>query len=211
MMEFFDPIIQISTDPLVFFQFFGYWGLAAILFAETGLFGFFLPGDSLLITLGLLSSQDYIDLRILIPSLILATILGDNLSYFLGRKFDGWVRRNMHRIFLDESHIEKAQIFYDKHGGITILFCKFIPIVRTFAPFVAGTTKMRYSRFVFYDIIGAVLWICGIVGASHYFSTKVDFDIEDYFHYVVLFLVILIISPLLLRIFKKKSKIENLE
>jgi membrane-associated protein len=105
-MEFFDPIIQISTDPLVFFQFFGYWGLATILFAETGLFGFFLPGDSLLITLGLLSSQDYIDLRILIPSLILATILGDHLSYFLGRKFDGWVRRNMHRIFLDESHIE---------------------------------------------------------------------------------------------------------
>jgi membrane-associated protein len=205
MMDFLAPIIQISTDPLSFFQFFGYWGLASILFAETGLFGFFLPGDSLLLTLGLIASKGHINLKILIPSLIIATVLGDHFSYFLGRQFNEWVRRNVHRIFLEEHHLLKAQDFYDQHGGKTILFCKFIPVIRTFAPFVAATTKMNFLRFAIFDIVGAVLWICLIVGSSYYFGKTIDFDIQAYFHYIVIGLFFILISPFLFKVFKKKS------
>ncbi|MBP9681798.1 MAG: DedA family protein [Bacteriovorax sp.] len=204
-MEILEPLIQISSDPLAFFQFFGYWGLSIILFAETGLFGFFLPGDSLLITLGLISAQGHIDLKILIPSLIFSTILGDHFSFFLGRKYAAKVRNNIHRFYLEEKHMEMAETFYKKHGGKTILFCKFVAFVRTFAPFVAGTSNMSVFRFVLFDIAGATLWVGGIVGITHYLAEFVHFDIKAYFHYFVFFLIFLIVSPLLFKVFKKKA------
>jgi membrane-associated protein len=204
-MEIFEPLTRVMTDPLSFFQFFGYWGLAAILFAEVGLFGFFLPGDSLLLTLGLISAKGDIDINILIPSLLLATILGDHFSYFLGRKFSGWTKRNMKKILLEEKHLDLAHDFYAKHGGKTILFCKFIAFVRTFAPFVAGTSRMSYARFTFYQVTGAVLWVVGIVGGAHYLGKRVDFDIAEYFHYFVILLIFLLVSPFLLKFFKSKQ------
>lgn len=204
-MEFIEPFLQIATDPLSFFQFFGYWGLSLILFAETGLFGFFLPGDSLLITLGLISARGDIDLKILIPSLILATISGDHLSYFLGRKFSANVKKNIGRFYLEEKHIDMADAFYIKHGGKTILFCKFIAFVRTFAPFVAGTSKMPFFRFFIFDIIGALLWVGGLVGGAHYLGQFVHFNIKAYFHYFVIFLGFLLVSPFLFKFFKKKA------
>lgn len=204
-MEFFDPILKIATDPLAFFHFFGYWGLAAILFAEVGLFGFFLPGDSLLLTLGLISAKGHIDIEILIPSLLFSTIAGDHFSYFLGRKFSEWTRRNMNKILLEERHLELAHKFYEKHGGKTILFCKFIAFVRTFAPFVAGTSKMNYLKFTLYEVLGAIIWVVGIVGGSHYLGQRVDFDIAAYFHYFVILLVFLLVLPFGLKLFKKKE------
>ena len=205
-MEIFDPLLKIVSDPLAFFQFFGYLGLAAILFAEVGLFGFFLPGDSLLLTLGLMTAKGDIDIKILIPSLLLATILGDHFSYFLGRKFGNWTKKNMNKIFLEEKHLEMAHSFYVKHGGKTILFCKFIAFVRTFAPFIAGTSKMSYLKFTLYEVSGAVIWVVGLVGGAHYLGKKVDFDIAAYFHYFVILLMILIISPFFLKFFKNKRK-----
>lgn len=204
-MEILDQVLHITSDPLAFFQFFGYWGLSLILFAETGLFGFFLPGDSLLVTLGLISAQGHIDLKILIPSLILATVLGDHFSYFLGRKYSLKVRSNIHRFYLEEKHFEMAEVFYSKHGGKTILFCKFVAFVRTFAPFVAGTSKMDAPRFTLFDIAGASLWVGGIVGITHYLAQFVHLDIKAYFHYFVIFLVILLFSPFIFKLFKKKA------
>ncbi len=201
---YFEPILKIATDPLAFFQFFGYWGLALILFAEVGLFGFFLPGDSLLITLGLMSACGDIDLKILIPSLLLATILGDHFSYFLGRRFSEWTKKNMSKIFLEERHLNMAHDFYLKHGGKTILLCKFIAFVRTFAPFVAGTSKMNYWRFTLFEVTGALIWVGGIIGTAHYFGQSVNFDIGEYFHYFVILLVFLLVLPFLLKLFKKE-------
>lgn len=204
VMDLLDPLLKIATDPLAFFQFFGYWGLAAILFAEVGLFGFFLPGDSLLLTLGLISAKGDIDINVLIPSLVAATILGDHFSYFLGRKFADWTRRNMNKILLEEKHLEMAHNFYVKHGGKTILFCKFIAFVRTFAPFIAGTSKMNYLKFTLYEVAGAIIWVVGIVGGAHYLGKTVDFDITKYFHYFVILLIFLLISPFFLKFFKNK-------
>jgi membrane-associated protein len=203
-MDMLDPLLQIATNPLAFFQFFGYFGLAAILFAEVGLFGFFLPGDSLLLTLGLISAKGDIDIKILIPSLLVATILGDHFSYFLGRKFSDWIKKNMHKILLEEKHLDLAHAFYVKHGGKTILFCKFIAFVRTFAPFIAGTSKMSYLKFTIYEVTGAVLWVVGIVGGAHYFGKSIDFDITAYFHYFVILLIFLLISPFFLKFIKNK-------
>lgn len=204
-MELLNPLIQISTDPLSFFQFFGYLGLSFILFAETGLFGFFLPGDSLLITLGLISSRGDIDIKLLVPSLVIATILGDHFSYFLGRKYSENIKRNINKFYLEEKHLESAHAFYDRHGGKMILFCKFIAFVRTFAPFVAGTSKMSVVRFVLFDIAGASLWVGLLVGGSHYLGQFVHFDIKQYFHYFVIFLVILLFSPFVFKLFKNKA------
>ena len=206
IMEIFDPLLKIASDPLAFFQFFGYLGLAAILFAEVGLFGFFLPGDSLLLTLGLMSAKGDIDIKILIPSLLIATILGDHFSYFLGRKYGDWTKRNMNKIFLEEKHLDMAHNFYVKHGGKTILFCKFIAFVRTFAPFIAGTSKMSYLKFTLYEVAGAIIWVVGLVVGAHFLGKKVDFDIAAYFHYFVILLLILIISPFFLKFFKNKRK-----
>lgn len=205
-MEIFEPLLKIATDPLAFFHFFGYVGLAAILFAEVGLFGFFLPGDSLLLTLGLISAKGDggMDIKILIPSLLTATILGDHFSYFLGRKFADWTKKNMNKILLEEKHLDMAHTFYVKHGGKTILFCKFIAFVRTFAPFIAGTSKMDYLKFALYEIAGAILWVGGIVGGAHYLGKTVNFDITAYFHYFVILLIILLISPFFLKFFKNK-------
>lgn len=205
MNEIFSNLLQIATDPLSFFLFFGYTGLALILFAETGLFGFFLPGDSLLLTLGLIAAKGHIEIEKLIPILFFSTVLGDHFSYYLGRKYSDWVYSNIHRIYLDKSHIDKAHQFYEDHGGKTIMFCKFIAFVRTFAPFVAGTSKMDYLKFLIYDIIGAFLWVFGIVGGAYYLGKTVEFDIKEYFHYFFILLGFLLVSPFLFKFLKKKS------
>jgi membrane-associated protein len=199
-----EPITKIATDPMAFFQFFGYWGLAFILFAEVGLFGFFLPGDSLLITLGLMSAKGDIDVWILVPVLIVATVLGDHFSYFLGRKFSVWTKKNMNKIWLEERHLDIAHDFYDKHGSKMILFCKFVAFVRTFAPYVAGTSKMNYLKFSIYEILGAILWVAGLILGAHYLGKRVDFDIAEYFHYFVILLLFLLVSPFFLKFFQKK-------
>lgn len=199
-----EPITKITTDPLAFFQFFGYWGLAFILFAEVGLFGFFLPGDSLLITLGLMSAKGDMDIHILVPSLTLATVLGDHFSYFLGRRYSSWTKKNMKRIWLEEKHLDMAHDFYEKHGTKMILFCKFIAFVRTFAPFVAGTSKMNYLKFTIYEILGAILWVGGLILSAHYLGKRVDFDIAEYFHYFVILLIFLLVSPFFLKFFQNK-------
>ena len=205
-MSFVDHLTDIVTNPLAFFHFFGYWGLALILFAEVGLFAFFLPGDSLLLTLGLISAKGHIDINVLIPALLAATVLGDHFSYFLGRKFSSWTRKNLHRVFLEEKHLEMAHQFYDKHGGKTILLCKFVAFIRTFAPFVAGTSGMSYWRFTLYELAGSILWVAGITGAAHYFGQNFNINIEEYFHYFVGLLLFLILSPFLLRYFKREER-----
>jgi len=196
---------QIFTDPLSFYQFFGILGLSFILFAETGLFGFFLPGDSLLVTLGLIASQGQIDLHSLIPALTLATIAGDFFSYFLGLYFRPFVEKNMTKLYLEKEHLVKAREFYDRHGGKTILFCKFIAFVRTFAPFIAGTTQMNFLRFVLFDICGAILWVPGIILTSYYFGKTFQIDITQIFHYFVFVLGALIILPFLFKFIKKRA------
>lgn len=138
----------------------GYVGLFVIVFAETGLFiGFMLPGDSLLITAGLIAQRGELDIVTLIIVLLVAAIAGDATGYWIGHRAGARLFQREDSRFFKKRHLERAEEFYEKHGGKTIVLARFVPFVRTFAPSVAGAARMPYGKFAFYNITGAVLWI----------------------------------------------------
>ena len=156
-----------------------------------------------MITLGLIAAEGHIELKHLIPSLFIATFLGDQLAYFLGRKFRDSFKFTESGLILNKKNFDVANEYYEAHGGKTILFCKFIAFVRTFAPFIAGTTGMSYFRFVLFDVFGAILWVAGLTSLGKFLGHSFNIDIADYFHYVFYFLVFLVISPFIIKILKR--------
>ncbi|MCK6564647.1 MAG: VTT domain-containing protein [Dehalococcoidia bacterium] len=152
----------------------GYVGLFAIVFAETGLLvGFFLPGDTLLITTGLVAQRGVLDIRILIPLLIVAAVSGDATGYQIGKHTGPRIfNRDDSRLF-HRKHIERAKGFYDRHGGKTIVLARFLAIVRTFAPTVAGAAQMPYLRFAMFNVIGGVAWITSMLLTGYFVGEAV--------------------------------------
>ncbi len=141
----------------------GYVGLIFIIFAESGLFfGFFFPGDSLLLTAGLLASRGLLDIRILVPTLFVAAVLGDNVGYWFGAKTGPRIFTRPNSLLFRRENLLKAHAFYEKHGGKTITLARWVPVIRTFAPIVAGAASMSYRRFVIFNVIGALAWAVGM-------------------------------------------------
>ncbi len=137
----------------------GYLGLFAIIFAESGLFfGFFLPGDSLIFTAGLLASQGYLHIGILIPLLTIAAILGDNVGYSFGRAVGPKIFRRPDSLFFNQKYLQAASHFYAERGPTALVLARFMPIIRTFVPIVAGIGAMNYRKFFIYNVIGGVVW-----------------------------------------------------
>lgn len=152
-------IIHLLTDPRTIITTLGTLGVIAIVFAETGLFfGFFLPGDSLLFTAGFFASQGYAPLDILLIGAFLAAAIGDSVGYAFGKKVGPSIFTKEDSLFFNKEHITRAQHFYEKHGRKTIILARFIPIVRTFAPIVAGIGNMAYKTFIIFNLLGAFLW-----------------------------------------------------
>lgn len=175
----------------------GYLGLFAIVFAETGLLiGFFLPGDSLLFTAGILAAQGYLHIGFLLFLLTAAAIIGDSIGYTIGRRLGPKVFSKDESLLFNKKHIQTAQDFFDKHGPKTIILARFVPIVRTFAPTIAGVGKMRYGKFVTYNIIGGLLWIFSITLLGYYLGKKVA-NIDRYIIPGILLIILLSISPYL--------------
>jgi membrane-associated protein len=138
----------------------GYAMLSGIVFAETGLLvGFFLPGDSLLFTIGVVAGAGELNLVVIILLLICASMLGDWSGYLLGRRAGPAIFNRPDSRFFKQEHLQRTKAFYEKHGGKTIIYAKFVPIIRTFAPFVAGVANMPYLRFLSFDIFGGVGWV----------------------------------------------------
>lgn len=138
----------------------GYAMLTGIVFAETGLLvGFVLPGDSLLFTIGVVAGAGQLNLAVIMLLLTCACLLGDWCGYLLGRRAGPAIFNRPDSRFFKQEHLQRTQAFYEKHGGKTIIYAKFVPIIRTFAPFVAGVGKMQYSRFLSFDIFGAAGWV----------------------------------------------------
>jgi len=147
----------------------GYAGLCAIVFAESGLFfGFFFPGDSLLLTAGLLASRGVLKLPLLIPLLFVSAVLGDTVGYWFGAKTGPPLFNRPSSLLFRRENLLKAKAFYDKHGGKTITLARFLPFIRTFAPIVAGAVSMNYSRFLAFNFLGAVLWAIGMPLLGYY-------------------------------------------
>ena len=175
-----------------------------IVFAETGLvFVPFLPGDSLLFAAGAFAAIGSFNIVHLILLLIIAAILGDSINYSIGRFFGQQLID--HPTFpINQKHVNKAQQFYDKHGGKTIFLARFIPILRTFAPFVAGIGKMNYKNFVFYNIIGAIVWVFVFCLLGYYFGNIPE--VKDNFSLVIIAIIVISVIPLIIELFKAKKK-----
>lgn len=169
-----DLVLHLDTHLMTLVQDYGVWVYAilfAIIFAETGLvFAPFLPGDSLLFVAGALCGLDALQLHWLMPLLMLAAFSGDNTNYCVGRLIGMRVFQRFEGRLLKREHLDKTHSFYEKHGGKTILFARFMPIIRTFAPFVAGIALMRYRLFVLYSAAGSIGWIGSLTLAGFFFG-----------------------------------------
>jgi len=164
----------------------GYVTLSAILFTETGLLvGFVLPGDSLLFTIGVVAGAGELNLAVIIALLICASMLGDWCGYLLGRRAGPAIFNRPDSRFFKQEHLRRTEMFYEKHGGKTIIYAKFVPIIRTFAPFVAGVAKMRYVRFLSFDIFGGIGWVCSMTILG-YFLGEVQFVRRNFEKFVLL-------------------------
>jgi len=149
----------------------GYFGLFAILFAETGLLiGFFLPGDTLLVSAGLLAARGQLHLALVLLAMIAGAVLGDATGYLIGAQAGKRLFQRDDSFWFRREHLEKAQRYYQRHGGKTIVIARFMPIIRTFAPFVAGIGSMTYPRFLAYNVIGGIAWIGLFVCGGYFFG-----------------------------------------
>lgn len=187
---------------------FGYPGLFGIVFAETGLFfGFFFPGDSLLIAAGIFAAKGVLSIPILIPLLFIAATLGNIVGYFFGHKIGKRIFNREDSLLFHKNHVRNAQAFYHKHGGKAIIIARFIPIIRTFAPIVAGMADMHYSTFLIYNLIGSLLWAVGLTFVGFFVGQLIP---DKYFEPIILFVILLSISPALYHAVNTKEKRTNL-
>ena len=184
----------------------GYLGLFAIIFSETGLFlGFFLPGDSLLFTAGFLASQGYLNIFYLSIILFIAAVTGDSTGYFLGQKFGRKLFNKEDSLFFHKEHLVRAKNFYEKHGKKTIILARFIPVVRTFAPVIAGIGDMHYPTFLLYNIIGAIIWAIGIPWAGYFLGSAVP-GIDKFLMPIIIVIVLVSVYPALHEILKTRKQ-----
>lgn len=173
----------------------GLLGLILIVFAETGLMiGFFLPGDSLLITAGLFAFKGDLNIWTLNISLVLAAIIGDAVGYYIGRRTGQALYSRPNSLLFRREHLIKTHEFYEKHGGKTIIIARFMPIVRTFAPVVAGAAEMTYRNFAIYNVVGALLWVLSMTLTGYFLAAAVP-DIDKQIHKVVAVVIFLSLLP----------------
>jgi membrane-associated protein len=194
-------------DPDYLLNTFGLWGLLAIVFAESGLLiGFFLPGDSLLFTAGLLVTTNKLDtpLWLLCLLIVLAAVIGDQVGYLFGRKVGpSLFRRPDSKIFKQEN-VQKAHEFFEKHGPKALILARFVPIVRTFTPIIVGVSKMNYRTFITYNIIGGVLWGAGVtlLGAA---LGNVEF-VHKHIEFILVGIVLISVVPIVIEVLRARSQ-----
>lgn len=188
----------------------GYLGLFGIIFAESGLFlGFFLPGDSLLFTAGFLASQGYFNIVLLIAVCFAGAVLGDSFGYAFGRKAGPAIFRRDDSLLFHKNHLERAAFFYEKHGGKTIIFARFVPVIRTFAPILAGAGKMHYPTFLFYNVIGGMIWAIGLLTLGYFLGSAIP-NVDRYIAPLVILIIVLSFIPPVAHVLKEKERREEL-
>jgi membrane-associated protein len=208
--------------PMFYILYGGVWLLLFIIFAETGLFvGFFFPGDSLLFVAGILSTalaesislntgSDFLNLMIIAALCTAAGILGNMTGYFTGRKVGPAMYNWKDRLLFKQKYLHQAKEFYDKHGGGAIVFARFLPFIRTFAPIVAGIVGMDKKKFSFYNIVGCIAWVVSMLFTGHYLNafTKKQFglDLEKHLEVIVIAIVLVTTAPVLIKLFFGKKK-----
>ena len=184
---------------------YGYALLFGIVFAETGLLvGFFLPGDSLLFTVGVVAGAGHLDVVAIIVLLIVAAIVGDGVGYLLGRNAGPLVFSRPDSRWFKKEYLDQTRKFYEKHGGKTIIYARFVPIIRTFAPFVAGVGNMSYRRFLSFNIFGGIGWVVLLTMMGYYLG---GYDlVRKNFEKVILGIVLVSVLPILIEFFKHRNR-----
>jgi membrane-associated protein len=216
LLKYLNPKVLIDTL-LALLGNYVYLGLIFVIFAETGLaVGFFLPGDSLLVVCGLFAAAGKLNLWVMLVTLFVAAVVGDAVGYYSGKKVGQAIFNKPKSRFFNPKHLRKAHEFYEKHGGKTIIIARFVPIVRTFAPIVAGAADMRYRDFVFFNVLGGFLWVTSMLFAGYFLGGVVEsafgIKLEDHIDKVVIVVVFLSIVPIIIEFLKAKfgkSKLEE--
>lgn len=205
--------IRILTDPeklihlltITLTGWIGYLLLFGVVFAETGLLvGFFLPGDSLLFTVGVVVGAGELNLFFAIVLLAGAAIIGDGVGYFLGRRAGPIVFSRPDSRFFKQEHLQRTHAFYEKHGGKTIIYARFIPIIRTFAPFVAGVGQMSYSRFLSFNVFGGIGWVTSMIVLGYTLGAQPL--VRKYFDKVILGIILVSVLPIVIEYLKSRGK-----
>ncbi len=211
--DFFNPEFYIQNG--------GLWLILFIVFAETGLFaGFFLPGDSLLFVAGIYSNElaaelvlinsDVLNLVLVCVLIIAAGILGNTAGYWFGAASGPFLYTRKDTFFYKKKHLYTAKAFYEKHGGGAIVFARFLPMIRTFAPIIAGIVKMDKSKFIFYNIVGCIAWVFSMMFAGHYlykfFLNQYGFDLKERLEYIIIVIILVTTAPVIIQLVKGKSK-----
>ena len=198
--------IRQFLDPATLIAWAGYVGLTAIIFTETGLlFGFFLPGDSLLFTAGLFASQGKLDVYQLGALLTVAAIVGDSVGYAIGKATGPRIFSKPDSLLFNRKHLIRAQDFYAKHGGKTIIIARFMPIVRTFAPVVAGVGQMDYRRFITYNVVGGFLWVWSMLFTGYFLGRYIP-GVDKHIEKIILLVIFLSILPGIISWLRERRK-----
>jgi len=208
-------------NPEFYIQHGGLWLFLFIVFAETGLFaGFFLPGDSLLFVAGIYSNElaselfqfdnDLINLILITILVILSGVLGNMVGYWFGAASGPFLFSRKDTFFFKKKHLFAAKEFYDKHGGGAIVFARFLPIIRTFAPIIAGIVRMERHKFTLYNVIGSISWAVSMLFAGHYlykfFLKQFGFDLKERLEFIVLGIILVTTAPVIIRLLRKPKK-----
>lgn len=208
-MEIFDFILRIDEHLMNVIELFGMWTyvlLFLVIFAETGFVVTpFLPGDTLLFAVGALAGGGFLDLWVAYGVMLVAAIFGDTVNYWIGHHLGPKVFKKEGSRFFNKDYLERTQKFYERHGGKTIILARFMPIIRTFAPFVAGIGKMNYSYFVFYNLAGAFAWVTSLIVAG-YFLGGIPL-VKENFEYVIFGIIGLSVLPVFVEYIKHKRTI----
>ncbi len=206
MLEFIRDAYHVLTDVQGIIQWGGTLMVCTIVFVETGLFvGFFLPGDSLLVTAGIFASMGHLNLMVLLFLGSLCAITGDQVGYWIGRSAGQALYQREDSFFFRRKHLQRAHEFYEKYGAKTIVLARFVPIVRTFAPAVAGAASMNYRRFVKYNVVGGILWVWGMLLTGYFLSSTIP-NIDRHIHLVIVIVVILSILPAVFEVLRGRSR-----
>ena len=201
MINIFNPEILIHT--------LGYVGIFSIIFLESGFFfAFFLPGDTLLFTAGFLASQGFLNVAICLVVLFFANFLGTTVGYLFGKKIGDKIFFKKGSFLFDPKNLELTKVFYKKYGSITVVFSRFIPAVRTFAPILAGVGNMKLKTFLKYNIVGSFLWPCVVVSVGYFFGSEFP-AIHKYVMPTICVLFLLTLVPIFILMFKKNKQTKN--
>jgi membrane-associated protein len=205
-MEIFELLLHLDEHLANLVNLFGPWTyviLFLIIFAETGLVVTpFLPGDSLLFVIGTLAGSGYLNIWVCYVSLLVAAIVGDSVNYWIGHKMGPKVFAKENSLIFKKAYLEKTREFYEKHGKKTIILARFAPIIRTFAPFVAGVGNMHYQTFFLYNVIGAFIWVTSLLFAGYFFGSLPW--VKANFEYIVYVIIIVSVLPMVIEYIQHK-------